>query len=109
TFSVLAPDGKTKLVRAFRSTKGVFTDAADMARQLNAISEKYPGAADSKAPPLPVALNARLGLDIAACDNRPLIVLIASEESARRELESRVAPMAWSAEFIGTFIYATTA
>jgi hypothetical protein len=106
TFTILAPDGETKLVRAFRATRGLFTDAADMARQMNSISAKYPGNDDRATPPLPLALDARIGLDIAACDNRPLIVIVASAEPAREELESRVASIAWSTEFIGTFVYA---
>jgi hypothetical protein len=109
TFSILAPDGKTKLVRASRSTKGLFTDAADMARQMAAISDKYPGNADSANPPLPVALDAHIGLDVAACDNRPLLVVIAADETVRRDLEARVAKLAWNSDFIGTFTYASAA
>ena len=109
TFAVLAPDGKTNLVRASRGTRGIFSDAADMAQKLSAISAKYPGGSDAALPLLPIALDAHLGLDVAACDNRPLVVVIASDETTRRHLEARVAELAWSPEFIGTYIYATAA
>lgn len=108
TFTILAPDGKTPLVRTARSTKSQFADAADMARQLNDIGSRYSTQADRTSMALPIALDARIGLDIAACDNQPLVV-VADQIAERRELEARVARLAWSADFIGTCVYATAA
>jgi hypothetical protein len=108
TFAILAPDGKTSLIRASRGTRGLFTDAADMAEKMIAISGKYAGKTEAT-PPLPIALDTHIGLDIAACDNRPFLVVIAADAATRNNLEARVSELAWSSEFIGTYIYATAA
>lgn len=107
TFAILAPDGKTKLTRAGRGTRGIFSDAADMAKQMTAIAAKYP--ADPKAadgvPPLPVTLTARLGVDVAAADGLPLVAVLAKDDAARAKLSATVAKLAWSEPFFGKLIY----
>lgn len=109
TFAVLAPDGKTKLTRAARSAKQVYADAAAMARGLDAIAAKYPPKpGDGRTPPLPVTLTARLGLDVAASDCQPLVLVVAKDETARATLEAAVAELAWGREFLGRFVYAST-
>lgn len=106
TFAILAPDGKTKLTRAARSAKGVYADAAAMARGMTEISAKYPGKPGEHAPPLPVTLTARLGLDVAASDNLPLALVIARDGG---KLEAKLAELAWREEFLGRFTYALAA
>lgn len=108
TFAILAPDGKTKLTWAARSAKGVYADAAAMARGMSEIAAKYPAKpGDGRTPPLPVTLTARLGLDVAAGDCRPLVLMVGKDEAARAALETAVAELAWGDEFLGRFVYAT--
>jgi hypothetical protein len=111
TFAILAPDGKTKLVRAGRSTRQLFANAADMARQMNEIATRYPAKIEetAKTSVLPITLTARLGVDVAASDGQPLIVVLAADDAARSKLEARLASLAWGKEFIGQFVYASAA
>src|SRR5438132_4659794 len=55
TFSILAPNGTTKLIRATRSTRQLFSDATDMATRLNEISARFHSVSQA-AQTLPVAL-----------------------------------------------------
>lgn len=109
TFALLSPDGKSKLTRAGRSTRGIFADAADMAKQMDAVAAKYP--ADPKAkdavPPLPVTLTAKLGVNVAAADGLPLVAVLAKDDPARAKLSATVAKMAWSEAFVGKLTYCT--
>lgn len=110
TLALLAPDGKTRLARVGRSTRGLFTDAADMAKTLERIASRYPATdAGTATPALPIALDARLGLNVAASDGLPLAVVVARDASTRIALERRLAELAWSEAFVGRFTYATAA
>src|SRR5581483_3137143 len=51
TFSILAPDGRTPLVRVSRSMKGTFKDAAAMAAAMGRIAQKYPPKPAGEVPP----------------------------------------------------------
>lgn len=108
TFALLAPDGKTKLTRAGRATRGLFGDAPDMARHMNEIAAQYSGKAESAKglPALPVTLDVRLGLDVAASDGLPLIVVFAGNDQSRAVLEAKVSELAWNPEYMGRFTYA---
>ncbi len=108
-FTILSPDGRRQLARASRSARHTFGDADRMAEAMRRIARQYPGKppADGPGPELPRVANVRLALDVAACDNRPLVVLYAPEEKGRRDLETRLASLAWRPEFLGRFIYVT--
>lgn len=107
TFTILSPDGRDPLVRTGRSAKQVFADAAAMAAVLNKIAREYPATPNNDHRPLPVTLDARLGLDVAASDNLPLLVVVATDPIRRKELENQVAALAWSDEINGRFTYST--
>ena len=111
TFALLAPDGKTRLTRAGRGTRGIFADAADMARTMNNLAARYKASNDATtaSPLLPITLDARLGLDVAASDGLPLLVVLSNNDEARSVLEAKVSELAWGKEFIGRFTYATAA
>jgi hypothetical protein len=104
TVAILAPDGKTPLTRVGRSTKQLFSDAAAMARSMKEMAGRY--ATRGEASALPVTLDARIGLDVAASDGQPLVLIVAKEPEMRAELEAKVAALAWSEDFIGKFVYA---
>src|SRR5262249_47298268 len=59
-------------------------------------------------PELPLVANVRLAVDVAACDNQPLVVVYGPDASARRALEERLRPLAWEDRFLGQFVYAAT-
>lgn len=110
-FTILAPDGKRVLVRAGRSTKHAFADAAEMAKTMTRVAAEFDAKAAAQAgtPDLPKTAGVRLALDIAACDLLPLVVLFAKDAPTLSGLEDRVRKAAWSDPFVGQFIYAVTA
>ncbi len=108
TFAILAPDGKQQLVRSGRAARNTFASAAEMAESMNQIARRYEGRNSTREPELPVVATPRLALDVAACDNRPLALLAATEPAVLRQMEDRVRKLAWSNEFAGQAIYAIT-
>lgn len=106
-FAILSPDGKPLTGRG-RGPGTVFKDPADMAKGMDAIAEKYTKQAEG-VPALPVALNAKVGLAVAAAENLPFVVVLAEDPKRRGELEATATAAAWSRPFEGRFIYATAA
>ncbi len=109
-FAILSPDGKRQLARASRSARQTFGDAQRMAETMNRLAGEYATRKDADAPPaLPTVRNVRLALDVAACDDRPLVVLSSVNAVTRLALEERVSKLAWSDQFLGQFVYVTAA
>ncbi|MEM9379513.1 MAG: hypothetical protein AAGB93_06130 [Planctomycetota bacterium] len=103
SFALLDPDGE-KLTRGARSPSMTFGDADGLAR---AMRSTYAGYA-AKAKPieaLPVVRDLRLGLNVAAADMRPLVVVRAGTGADARELASEVARVAWSTSVVGACHY----
>ncbi len=103
-FCLLAPDGKTKLIHGARGIEQVYADAQEMAEGMDRVTARYSAKASPSA--LPVVANVRLAIDIAAADNRPLVVIVGGER-VRDRLTKQVASLAWSDAFIGRFVYAS--
>lgn len=101
-FGLLAPNGQDKLVRSGRSIRQVYSTSQQMTEGMKRISGKYQTKDASHH--LPLVTNVRLALDVAAADNQPLVVIFGSAED-RKQLEPRMAMLAWNSEFIGHFIY----
>lgn len=110
-FTILSPDGHKQLARASRSARQTFGTAERMAQTMNRIAGEHQAneLTVQQMPELPKVTNLRLAVNVAACDQQPLVVLLAADEKARRQLEERVRPLAWSAAFLGRFIYVTAA
>ncbi len=106
-FAILSPDGKRSLVRAGRSARGSFRDAAALAAALERIAGDHPGTKKPWSPPLPAVASVRLALNVAACDNQPLVVVLA-DKARRGPLEARLVKLAWGEQFSGRFIWAST-
>lgn len=104
TFTILSPDGRDPLVRTHRGAKQIYANAAAMAEGMNQIAARYSNHADGT-PSLPITLDARMGLDVAASDNLPLVLVVADAEH-RAELETKISALAWHTDFIGRFTYA---
>ena len=109
-FCILAPDGKTKLLRAGRGPPQAFSGARSMATGLQRIAARYP-AIDSESrggQPLPLVRPVDLALNVAASDNRPLVITVGSDRRQLAEVHQKVQQLAWNAPFVGQFIYGST-
>src|SRR5437762_2947760 len=105
TFTILAPDGEKPLVRTSRTAKATFRDSGQMAETMARIAKDYPAKPGTAGtlPELPTVATVRLAVDVAACDNQPLVVVVAENEKVRRELTDRLRPLAWGEQFRGRF------
>lgn len=124
TFCALyASDGDTRLTRIGRHPEFLLSSIREFgypagssgstsqrfADLLNFLFEEQAGPMSMAAPPiaaLPVALDFRRALNVAACDNQPLVVALSHTPDTLRELEHQLAEVAWDAEFVGRLTYA---
>jgi len=109
-FCILAPDGKKKLVRPGRSPQFAFSSASQMATQMNRLVTQYPLAmrnalTDTQ---LPQLSKVDVALNVAACDNRPLVVTVGKAQEELNEINQKLVRKAWSEKFAGQFVYAST-
>ncbi|MDH3592618.1 MAG: hypothetical protein OER88_12105 [Planctomycetota bacterium] len=104
-FTILAPDGKSTLLRPARSPKHTMGSAARLAESMNGIAKRYPSRKPVQA--LPYAADLRRGLNIASCDLQPLVVVVASTPQKRKAIEAMLTPLAWSDAYRGVYGYAT--
>jgi hypothetical protein len=115
TFCILAPDGKKPITWAGRGIRPIFQSAEQMAGWMGQAADYYDEerrkAGLKPEPPgaLPLAATVRLGLNTAAADNVPLVVLYGKTPEERSRLEAAAASLAWKPEFIGRCAYASTA
>lgn len=110
-FAILAPDGSPAIAvkGRGRGPGELFADTADMVKQMGAVAAKYPARDKEGTPALPVTLDARLGLAVAAADLQPLVLVVAPDKAALAGLEAKVAKLAWSKEMRGYLAYASGA
>lgn len=76
-----------------------------MASGLNQVARQYPARNPNQA--LPVVASVRLGMNVAACDKRPLAVVVSDSSQDRRAMEYKMAPLSWSKDLIGEITYAS--
>ena len=110
-FAILTPQGEPalKVQGLGRGPSELFSDTADMVKQMNEVAAKYVATDVAQTPMLPVTLSAKLGLAVASADLQPLVLVVASDAAARAALEAKVAKLAWSKDFQGFFTYANAA
>lgn len=104
-FCILSPDGSRKLIRGGRGPMQ-FRNARDMAEQMGEIAENY--AQDVEVAGLPQLKNVRLGINVAACDNLPAVVVFGENEQQLENLKAKLSPVAWEDELLGMFIFSST-
>jgi len=124
-FAMLSPDGKTRLSGADRSPAQVFggaphrradepgaaelnkAAAARMVESMGVIALAYPGGKGAAGAPqaLPYLSDLRMAVNVAACDNQPLMVVYAEKPAELARLEKALLPIAWSKEIIGRALY----
>jgi hypothetical protein len=112
TFAILSPDGSEQLVRSGRSPDFAFGrdagTAEEMASTMQSIADEYGTKPKHQPRQIPKLADVRLALNVAACDKRPLVVAFSSDKEKLRELETKLASLAWSASRVGKFVYAST-
>lgn len=103
-FAILDPYGRP-LTHPGRDPRMFFRDAYDMASAMNEVASRYQSHADLQA--LPLVPTTRLALNVAACDNVPLVAAVSNNSAQRATMQQSLAPLAWSPDFIGQFIYSS--
>lgn len=103
TYAILAPGGHWAITAVQRGPR--YASPSAMAAVMKTIAAKYPRQEEGVRA-LPYARSFRLGLDIASCDLAPFVVVRTSDAVRREQIERVLAPLAWSDEFIGVFVYA---
>lgn len=106
-FAILDPTGRA-IVRGGRSPQMVFRDADDMSYRMNEIARYYGSNGASIPKELPTIDTVRLAVDVAACDKRPLVIVVGQNDQERNQLAARLAPTAWSEQLIGKLVYTTS-
>ena len=76
-----------------------------MAETMNRLADRYESRRGDQPLSLPKIPDVRLALNVAACDNLPLVVAIGADAKSQGELERRLAKPAWDAKFTGRFVY----
>lgn len=116
TFALVAPDGTTLLTRAGRSPDSILRargddGAAELAALLTEQAKRYPTKPEAlrEAALLPYHVDLRRGLDAAACDLLPLVVVIGKDAAARAPLEKPLRPLVWDPTRAGRLLYAPAA
>lgn len=113
TFCILSPDGKQPIVRAGRSIRQVFRSPEQMQEWMDQAADYYEaerkkqGKKPEPITALPRIADVRLGLNTAAADDLPLVVLFAKSAADAARLEAAAADLAWKPEFIGRYVFAS--
>lgn len=109
-FSLLAPDGHTQISPGGRSAYMAFRTNSNqrVIKELEKASAKHKIKNPELPSTLPFATDLRMGLNVAACDNQPLVVCLGPDKESLRKIEKSLAADAWSEKHIGLFHYASS-
>jgi hypothetical protein len=88
TFALLDPSGEKALARTGRSPQMVYKNIDSFAVNLASLANKFESKVEIKS--LPLIPSLRLGLNIAACDGIPLVVIINNESRKWKKLFSNL-------------------
>ncbi len=106
-FTIMDPEAKKYLARPGRGADTLYGDPSDkefsLPKSLAAVAKPFQSIAPLQA--FPSSGNTRYGLNVAACDYRPLALVVGTDEE-RKTLKSQVAKLAWSEKYWGVFTYA---
>ncbi|MFT4513928.1 MAG: hypothetical protein ACI89X_002363 [Planctomycetota bacterium] len=106
-FTIMDPKGKSALVRAGRSPKMAFDDAAAMANKMAAVAMRFPGRKKVVAQDLglPVLEDVRIALNVTECDAQMLVILRGDDKQVK-VMRRKLTELSWSGKLIGRFLYA---
>ena len=107
-FVLMSPDTKENLCRPGRSPDFAFRSPNSLAAEMNKIAERYEVSDTIANPILPQLKDVRLGLNVSSCDGLPSVVCVADENNPADLMQNALAPMAYSEELAGKFVYSTT-
>jgi hypothetical protein len=109
-FALLGPDGKERLTQTGRSPGMVFKTAAQMAERLTELAKEVGPQRTPvfRSQQLPAYPTLRLALNVAACDDRSLIVRLSTSASSntKKKVTDALTEVAWSDEWVGRVHYA---
>lgn len=109
TFVLLAPNGKTKLTRAARAPRQTFggddSGLSGLLSEMKRIAKKYPGNGKTIGEKTPYLVDVRRALNVAACDNQPLVVVSIADKTKAEAVEKAVSELAWNADFRGRYAF----
>lgn len=103
-YAMLTPDGSDYITRRGRSPGFAFNDYQDMAKQMKRVAARYKSTGTVQT--LPSLEDFRLSLNVAACDNMPLVVGVTDDPKEKKALTTALIEAAWSKELIGKYAYA---
>lgn len=103
TFALLDPSGKKALARTGRSPQMVYGDVASFVSGLDTLAKKFE--ANVVAKTLPLIPSLRLGLNIAACDGIPLVVIVESKKRSWEKLFNHLIELSQSDALAGQAHY----
>ena len=105
-FAILDPEGKRNLVRSGRSPHWAFRTPETMATEMKKIADRYDVEGEPKAAELgmPYLADARLALNVAACDAQRLAIVRGTAEQ-RAKLEKTLVDIAWSEDLRGKLLW----
>ena len=111
TFCLLAPDGQTRVSRGGRSPSMVFGGIEGFLVELEALIQRYPAQAKprSSQPVYPAQESVALGLNVAASDGLPLVLLAGGTQEQRTQVVGALAAQAFSAPLVGRLHYGVLA
>ncbi len=106
TFVILAPDGRRRLTAAGRGPFFEYRNSQQMAQGMKSIAKKVSSKVKSEDhSQLPLMKSLELALNVAACDNLPLIVTLAESNEEQERMQDQLLDLAWSDSLGGQFIY----
>ena len=109
TFALLEPNGRKTLSRPGRGPHA-FRSASQLADQMDTIAKDYPRSQSAKFqdPQPPVMDRVDLALNVAACENLPLLITCADTDEDLKQLNQALAAHVWNDDLAGQFVFATT-
>ena len=101
-FCLLSPDGNKRLSQSSRGISRPFGNNNQVAVGLTRIAKEYPSKADFREALTPDFHSFRQALNVAAADQR-VLVLVAVPEEQRKRTEKRLRNIAWHDDVVGRF------
>jgi hypothetical protein len=108
SFAILGPTGKS-IGRAGRGPHS-YRGGADLASGMDRIAGSYEGSKKAKWQDrqLPFERNVTIGMNVAASDHLPFLIVLAKTDESYANLVNLLKPIAWSEQFAGQFSYGAT-
>ena len=103
TFALLYPSGEKALAKTGRSPQMVYKNTDSFAANLASLANKFESEVGIKS--LPLIPSLRLGLNIAACDGLPLVVIINDESRKGEKAFSSLAKLSQAESLSGQAHY----